>query len=238
MPTACPECGSDVPVAARTIPALAGTCPSCSREVLLLSPGTTPIPGLVAPEPEREQADRTVTAMGASIPHPGDDDCDGTVQLELSGAGRLVGACSECGEEIVFMLRGEDNGDDAPRPRDRDDSAPPRDRDRRGPRRDFAPRGSAPPSQARPCRQCGGPLAFETGADGTVTGRCNSCGNTFSLAPRRDRGGDRYGSGPPRGRSGGGGGGWRPRPGGRRFDRPRDGGDDDRPKRRFRRRDD
>ena len=126
---------------------------------------------------------------------------------------------------------------DGPRWTNRDDS--------RGPPRD-APR-------SRPCRECGGQLTFSTGPDGAIVGECASCGNRFSLPPRRD--GDRggYGGGgyggrsysgrrpgfrpggggrPPWGRSGGG--------GGRPFNRrPRSDGDEgDRRPRRRRPRDD
>ncbi|HXQ95061.1 MAG TPA: hypothetical protein VN864_07865 [Thermoplasmata archaeon] len=247
MSVSCPECGGDVPVATRTIPVLAGTCPGCSREVLLLSPGTTPIPGVEIPKaaPEEESEDAP-TASAVTLPHPGDDDCEGTLQLEAVGADRLVGVCSDCGEEFTFRLFTEGQEEEAPRP-------PPRERPPMG--RSFAPRGDRDEGAAptRPCRQCGGALSFDTGADGTVTGHCASCGNTFSLAPRRDRGGGGgggggrggYGSYGGRGRSygGGGGGGYRGRPsggggGGRYGPRRDDGGQDERRKRRPRPRDD
>jgi len=128
---------------------------------------------------------------------------------------------------------------DGPRWSNRDDS--------RGPPRD-APR-------SRPCRECGGQLTFSTGPDGAIVGECASCGNRFSLPPRRD--GDRgsgYGGGGYGGRSYGGrrpgfrpgGGGGRPPwarsggGGGRTFNRrPRSDGDEgDRRPRRRRPRDD
>jgi hypothetical protein len=237
MSISCPECGGDVPAERRTIAVLAGACSNCSREVVLLSPGSTPLAAV--PLPSAPAAPAEAPSAGVAIPHPGDDDCDGTLTLEVAAPNRLVGVCTDCGEEFVFQLAGDaDEEAEAP--------AAPMARPRRPPMRDMGERGGPRMANARPCRQCGGPLSFETGEDGTVTGHCASCGNTFSLAPRRDSGPGRFsdrrggggggGGGFDRRRSGGGGG-WRPRPSGR-FDRR--GGDsdrDDRPRRRFRRRD-
>lgn len=210
MAVACPACGSDVEVSERSLPVLAGSCPNCSREVLLLtnaahaaSPsGDAPV---TAPAGDVAEGDEsTETAVAFSVPHPGDD-CDGSLTLELAAPDRLVGVCDECGEQIAFVL----STGRAPKMEFEEAERP-----RRAPRfggEDSRPRGGPrfdedrPP--ARPCRQCGGPLAFETGEDGTVTGRCKSCGNTFTLPRRRENrgydrgGGDRrssYGRGPPR----------------------------------------
>jgi hypothetical protein len=189
-----------------------------------MSPGTQPMAAAAAPASPTEAA--------LTVPHPGDGECDGTLELQVVGGDRLVGVCSDCDEEFTFRLlrpKAEEEGDDAG------------EREERPRRRSFDRPGGddrAPPS--RPCRQCGGQLSFETADDGTLTGRCASCGNTFSLAPRRP-GGPRGGGGGFRGRGGrdfggGGGGGYRGRPPGRRFERRRDDDDgDDRRRRRFRR---
>ncbi len=70
----------------------------------------------------------------------------------------------------------------------------------------FAQRGPQGPATegrrtpSRPCRECGGQLTFSTNEDGTVSARCGSCGNQFTLPPRAlDRGGDRRGYGSGRG---------------------------------------
>lgn len=197
-------------VAERQLSVLGGACPNCSREVLLLTHGSTApgSPHLEAPTPNGGEASAEL-----SIPHPGDD-CDGTITLELAAPDRLVGVCDDCGEELAFVLstggevdeerseRTDDRTDDRPRPR-----GP---RPERGGFRDRGPPRDGPPT--RPCRQCGGALSFETADDGTVTGHCASCGNTFTLPRRREgerrydggRGGDRGGGG-YRGRSGTGG---------------------------------
>ncbi len=216
MSISCPACGGAVEVTERTLPILAGACPNCSREVLLLAPTAhVPAPaGEGAVTPATEGASSAGPAEAAfTVPHPGED-CDGTLTLELAAPDRLVGLCDECGETITFVLShpGEEaepaaEGGAA----DEEEEEAPRKRaprfqgggfqDRRGPR----PGDDRPPS--RPCRQCGGPLAFETAEDGTVTGRCRSCGNTFTLPRRREGGGfgrsdnrERrpYNRGPPR----------------------------------------
>lgn len=246
MSVSCPECHQDVPVESRTVTLQAGSCPGCHREVVLWSSesGTAPT------EPVVEES----TVPTISVEHmDGDDDCDGTLSLTVGSPGHLVGTCGDCGAEFQFNLATEGgDGEKAPEaeetPRRRSFGDRPRFNDRGG-----GDRGGE--SRSRPCRRCGGPIAFETGDDGTVTGRCGSCGNTFSLAPREDRrpggyrggggggfrsgggfrpggfrsGGSRFGGG-----GGGGGGGRFSPPGRRRFERRDDDNDDDRPRRRRR----
>ena len=194
-----------------------------------MSPGQQPI----AAAPPAPEAEASSAPTGLSMPHPGDSDCDGSLALQAVGGDRLVGVCSECGEEFTFRLFDREAEEERPARRERPASRPRFDRGGGG--------DSAPPS--RPCRQCGGALSFETGEDGTVTGHCASCGNTFSLAPRSDRGGRSGGGGgrygPPRGGGRGGGfrpGGYRGRPSGGGFRRRESDDDsDDRRRRRFRR---
>lgn len=223
MSISCPACGGSVDLAERPLPVLNGVCPNCSREVFLLAPGG-PVPRPTAAEgatSEEAESEAPAAAAGLSIPHPGDD-CDGNILLTAGGPDRLTGTCDDCGEEFTFVLSGGEEAEEEERPMRR--PAPrfraPREMERGGGRFDQE-------RPARPCRQCGGPLTFETGEDGTVTGRCSSCGNTFTLPRRREgRGGDRgdrdrrpsYGRGGPR-RFGGGGG--RREYGGRSDDRPR-----------------
>lgn len=211
MSVSCPGCGGVVELTERSVPAQAGACPNCQREVLLLL--SRPATATLQPETgeEEKESEESATA-GLSVPHPGDD-CDGTIVLELAAPDRLVGLCDDCGEEFAFVLSTgapaeaeESSEEERPRRRferpafrtarpreDRDDDRPP----------------------ARPCRQCGGPLRFDTDEDGNVTGHCDSCGNTFTLPKRREGGGREYGGGRRMG-----GGGFRPSAGRRPY-RPR-----------------
>ncbi len=236
MSVSCPGCGQEVPVTEREVTLLSGACPGCARDVVVWSSTAGAAPTEAPPEP----------ASALSISHQdGDEDCDGTLSLVVGDKGRLVGTCSDCGSEFVFALEheaeeSEESDDEEERPRPAFRRPAPR-----GDRPSFddreAPRG-------RPCRKCGGTLRFETGDDGNVTGTCTSCGNTFTLPPRRD---DRGGGGGYRGGGGGGyrgggggyrgggGGGFRGPPRGgrppfRRRTSDRDGGDDERPRRRRR----
>lgn len=219
MSISCPACGGAVDLTERALPVLTGACPNCAREVFLLAPGG-PVPkapeGSTAAEADETGAPR---AEGLAIPHPGDD-CEGTILLAAGGPDRLVGVCDDCGEEFAFVLSTGAESDEEGAEEDEEEDRPTR---RPAPRFGNARPRERPAGRfgddrpVRPCRQCGGPLTFETGEDGTVTGRCTACGNTFTLPRRRenrgfDRGGggrDRrpsYGRGAPR-RYGGGGGG-------------------------------
>jgi len=214
---------------------LTGTCSSCQRVTTLIE-GTIPL-GTAAPGGTGDSS--TVSEGSASGPECAD--CGGTLTVTAGEDGKLEVACAECETTTVFVPEG------SPPPRSGPDRGERFDR----PRRREMPGGEGP-SRSRPCRQCGAPLAFTTDENGNLTGECSSCGNRFTLPPRRDGppGRDRpsagrYGArGPPRygrdnrGWSGGNREG-RPRYGSssnyRRRDSDGDGGDDDRRRRRPRR---
>jgi hypothetical protein len=162
-------------------------------------------------------------------------ECGGPLTIEIDGR-TLTAECDSCDTTIQFF-----QGDPDSRP-----SRPPRERSFDGPRREGGGEGFRP-MNARPCRQCGAPLKFTTGEDGVLTGECESCGNRFTLPPRRDSGRGGFGGPGRRGPPGrfaprrdyrSGGDRRPPRPGGSRY-RPRDRdsseGDDERPRRRPRR---
>jgi uncharacterized membrane protein YgcG len=239
MSVSCPGCGQEVPVTEREVTLLSGACPGCARDVVVWS-------STAGSAPTEEAVETAAPAL--SVTHQdGDEDCDGTLSLVVGDKGKLVGTCSDCGSEFIFTLETgaaeEEESEDEDRPRPAFRRAPRPSGDRPAFDDREAPRG-------RPCRKCGGTLRFETGDDGNVTGTCSSCGNTFTLPPRRDDrgGGGGYRGGGGGGYRGGGGGGYRggggggfrgpPRGGGgrppfrRRTDR--DDGDDDRPRRRRR----
>lgn len=240
MSAHCPACGSDVEVTPRAIEVEAGTCPGCSRAFLLLPANadltTTVVAGVPPTEAAEDDDEEELAAVCA--------ECGGTLVLSVDGENALAATCDDC--DTVFKLIRADAPERPARRTEDAEERPARNRDfdrgddRPSPRRSFDSAG--PPSRARPCRKCGGPIVFSDGDDGGMVGTCQSCGNRFSLRPRTEGGGGRdrgYSSGPRRGgpppwKSRGGSGGYA---GDRR--RPRtDSGDDDRRPQRRRRRDD
>jgi hypothetical protein len=243
----CPGCGAEVSYTVQETRVLTGTCADCHRVTTLVE-GPLPL-GTAAPGEGED-----TPSMEAPTPVAGGPECaecGSPLAVAAREDGMLTVSCAECETTTTFVPEGS-----APPP-------PPRERAGRSdryerPRRRDDSEGEGAPN-ARPCRQCGAPLKFTTDAEGVLTGECASCGNRFTLPPRRDSGygrgdrggGDRYGSrGPPRygrrpggysSRSGGAGG--RPRYGGssggnRRRDDAWGGGssdDDTRRKRRPRR---
>jgi DNA-directed RNA polymerase subunit M/transcription elongation factor TFIIS len=228
--SSCPECGADVTYSVEEARVLTGTCDSCHKVTTLLQ-GTVPL-GTGAPsDASAAEGGAPATAEGLEC-----SECGSALTVEASSDGSLEVRCAECETVARFVPEGAKSGAREERPPRREF----RDRDDR-------PRGGAPNS--RPCRQCGAPLTFTTDENGQLTGECSSCGNRFTLPPRRDNfsGGGR--SGPSRygGRSSGGynrgGRGWSSggsgyRGGGsggrpdRRRDASRDSDDDERPRRR------
>lgn len=222
--SSCPECGAEVAYSVEEARVLTGTCDACHKVTTLLQ-GTVPLGTGSGSGATGESAPATAEGLECS-------ECGSALTVEASTDGSLEVRCPECETVARFVPEGA-------KTEDRDDRPPRREFRDRGDR----PRGGAPNS--RPCRQCGAPLTFTTDENGQLTGECSSCGNRFTLPPRRDRfsGGGR--SGPPRygGRSSGGynrgggrgwssgGSGYR---GGGRSDRRRDADsdDDDRPRRR------
>lgn len=214
MGTPCPDCGADVELAERPIRLRGGRCGACGHELTVLSDvrvgSESPEQGR-ARDGSRESAEvgegsseESASPAEGGIPCP---KCGGPLELTASEDHQLKAACADCGADFTYVLEtGRGRG------------AGPRARPEREPRE-----GGESSPRARPCRQCGAPLRFSTNEDGTVTGKCDSCGNEFTLPPRRteswgDRRKGRFPSsdrrGPPRA------GGWRPgggRP--RRFDR-------------------
>ncbi len=239
MAKSCPDCGAEIDYHARAIEVLEGTCASCGRSTVVVAPSNA-TPG---------DGDRA--AVAATAPSAPCWECGGPLAFTVNPDRSIDAACTAC-EVTTHLTTGaaaEPEGDDEEEDDDEDDRprAPRRppsfgdrpppgrpgrwDDERRGPRREFGP-----PSRpmARPCRQCGGALEFTKDEDGTVTGTCRSCGNTFKMRPREDRpsrGFERrpgWGGRPGGSSYGGRGGGGRPP-----YRRPRQ-DDDERPRRRRR----
>ena len=230
MAKSCPDCGAAVEFAEQEARLLTGTCAGCGKMVTVvagvhLEPGT---------------AEETSAGGSTSTPAPASgptcEECGAPLSIQIDGR-TLTAECESCDTMLQFF-QGEP--DSAP-------ERPPRGRSFDGGRRTGGGEGFRP-MNSRPCRQCGAPLRFTTSEDGVLTGECDSCGNRFTLPPRRDsgRGGGFGGSGRrgPPGRYGprrdyrSGGGRGPPRGSGGKY-RPRDRdsfeSDDERPRRRPRR---
>jgi hypothetical protein len=163
---------------------LTGTCAGCGHSFTMLE-------GVV----EAGRGERRSQSSGSSAEDTAEESESPTgppcslcgAPLEISASpGGLSAVCSGCSSAFQFVLR-----TDAERPVRR---APIRESYRREDRN--GPEGP----RARPCRNCGGPLQFTTSPEGLVTGTCASCGNRFTLPPRREEGGrNRGGRSGPRG---------------------------------------
>jgi hypothetical protein len=200
MSESCPNCGSPLAWAEGVVRARTGHCDSCDRAFSVLEQSGTAVPVGLAEE-GGEEAASAPTVEGLEC-----EECGAPLEIAREGAG-LRASCPDGHSSQVFM---PGRGPRAPR-------------DERGDRGDRGDRGPSGPSRARPCRECGGELRFTDLPDGRIQGECSSCGNRFTLMPKRDgpaRSGGSWNRGPGGGGRGGGGGAWRPRGGGRRFDGP------------------
>lgn len=200
MATACPDCGADVELADRLVHLKAGTCAGCGHRLTVVSEEVGP--GAPQEEGPAASLESPATGGGAEVEEvvvetgPPCPSCGGVLELSAGEDRRLTAVCSDCDSEFTYVLQTEK------------DERPPRRESRERDGGDFRQEGPA----ARPCRKCGEPLRFSTNPDGTVTGICDSCGNRFTLPPRRtDRRDDRRGGGYRSGGDRGGprAGGWR-----------------------------
>jgi hypothetical protein len=199
MEASCPDCGGSAALAARTSRVFTGTCGGCGHTFMVVQDAPVEGQGSVsegADEPTGGPRAGAATPGGmaaGSGEGPGCGKCGAALTLRASSDASIQGSCVSCGATFSYELA---------RP-----EFPP---SAGGGRREHARPERGPgfgPSRARPCRECGAPLRFSTGPDGTVTGECTSCGNRFTLPQRRefDRGGG------PRDRRAGPGGGFSPR---------------------------
>jgi DNA-directed RNA polymerase subunit RPC12/RpoP len=179
----CPDCGAEIELAERTARLFAGACADCGKPVTVIQAAAGGSEAVAsAPIPEGGTA-RVEAPTPASGPPCGS--CGAPLALQAGSPSKIDGSCAACGATFVYLLS---------RPEERE-----RRFDRGGPPRRDGP-GAGPP-RSRPCRECGGPLRFSTDDDGNVTGECTSCGNRFTLPPRREFGGERGGPGGRRGPS-------------------------------------
>ncbi len=187
MAKSCPACGAEVDYVDRPARVLAGTCRGCGQALTILQEGPAAAEGPESPAPKEASVGMEGEVPGAaakpgrpSHPVPICRACGASLTFHSSSGGRIEAVCTDCGATDTYLLAtGAERRPRAPleaRGRPADMGAP-----------------GFPGSRARPCRQCGAPLRFTTGAEGTVTGECTSCGNRFTLPPRQDRGGGRGG---------------------------------------------
>jgi hypothetical protein len=237
MASTCPDCGTAIEFEAHPVTRLTGTCSGCGHlwTAYRLDEGRPSSPGDGAPRNLEEVAeggamededDVVVPVEGPPCPS-----CGASLTFRAGSGPGVEATCAGCGAVTQYVPAG----------------LTPREPPARHGRSDDRPVGPGfRPANARPCRECGGALQFTTAPDGTISGECRSCGNRFTLPPRREsRGGwgprpGRFSPGGGRGRfpSRGGGGSrpyGRPSGGGYRDRRPRDDDEDDRPRRRPRR---
>jgi hypothetical protein len=181
MESSCPDCGAEAGFVEQTARVLRGTCVGCGRTFTIVQDVLGPS---VAPSPSNPGAAAPPgpTASGSSPApvHPAGPTCQkcgAPLALRASSGGSFEARCRSCSSTFRYVLETPA----APRPPARFVSQRPL------PSREGRP--VPPGSNARPCRNCGGPLRFTTDPAGNVTGVCSSCGNRFTLPPRRDFGG-------------------------------------------------
>jgi hypothetical protein len=173
----CPQCGARVELDDRPVRLLNGTCAACNVTFTVLREEPTPTSGgtTVVPLPTRSVSSEVPFGGAPTSPSVIEcADCRGPLLLRRTSQSSIEASCDDCRSTVTYTLNapGAISG-----------RAPRSDRGR------IRERGQAFPSAAaRPCRQCGGPLRFSTAPDGTVQGECGSCGNRFTLGPRREFG--------------------------------------------------
>lgn len=185
----CPECGAEARFDERAARILRGHCAGCGRTFTILQEEETGeaatrsvAPAGTASEPASPSAPKGPDASRQAASGPPCGVCGASMDLRPASDTSLEGLCRSCGTTFTYVLAEAPVGGPPER------SFPERPRSAPGARR-------FPPSRGRPCRECGGPLSFSTDDEGNVTGECASCGNRFTLPPRREFGGGRPGQG-------------------------------------------
>jgi predicted nucleic acid-binding Zn-ribbon protein len=173
VPHSCPDCGSAIEFASQPAQLLTGSCAGCGHSFTLLEGVVEAGRGLGKTAEEGSEA-KMQPNEPESISGPVCSLCGAPLEITATPTG-LSAVCSGCSSSFQYVLRS-----DTDRPFRRPTG-------RGGYRSDDRSSPAAP--RARPCRNCGGPLQFTTSPDGLVTGTCASCGNRFTLPPRREEGG-------------------------------------------------
>ena len=169
----CPGCGAEVSYTVQETRVLTGTCSDCHRVTTLVE-GALP---LGTPTPADGNAAPADDAPSPAAAGPECAECGEVLTITARDDGFLEVACTECETTTTFVPEGSVPSPGSRQPADRYDR----------PRRRDRPASEGAPA-ARPCRQCGAPLRFTTDDEGMLTGECTSCGNRFTLPPRREGG--------------------------------------------------
>ena len=177
MTDRCPECGAEAVFAERNARVLHGSCAGCGGTFTIVR-DESPSGASSGPATGSATDGPGAPAAVSPVPSPSCADCGGPLAVKNSSATSLVATCDSCATSLTYVLA--PSRAEAP--------------DARYAARPRAPRGEAGrfgTPRARPCRECGGPLRFSTDENGNVTGECGSCGNRFTLPPRREPKGGR-----------------------------------------------
>jgi len=194
MPNSCPDCGAEIGVVERAARVLHGTCGDCGSTFTIVR-DAPPTAGTVASAPVPASspplsvplASAPAVSAPPARPHPPAfaptcRSCGAELALRASSDTSFEARCSSCRSTVTYVLsrpRAAPTTPASPRPIPGGRGGP----------------GGPALSKARPCRECGGPLRFSTDPQGNVRAECSTCGNRFTLPPRREFGG---GGGPRR----------------------------------------
>lgn len=184
MGAVCPECGAEAAFVERKARVLQGSCVGCGRAFTIVQEAPSPVGDHAATDTSLSQATSEEGARPSPseppelrVPGPACAVCGATLTLTAKSGTSFEARCHSCSTTLTYVLA----------------TGPVSGPFRRGPPREDRPTFRTP--RARPCRECGGPLSFSTDDDGNVTGECASCGNRFTLPPRRGPAAERAGRG-------------------------------------------
>jgi hypothetical protein len=185
MSRPCPSCGAGVEYAARSAQVLTGTCGQCGHLLAII--GDEPTSSADSGSSKSAESGGNIEDAGRGGAGGGSrsvDDrptceaCGSTLTFHSAPDRGVEGACLGCGSNYTYVPA-KVAGRETRRFGSTRSASSPQGRNR------------FPSSRGRPCRECGGALRFSTNSDGTVSAECGSCGNRFTLPPRRKPVGER-----------------------------------------------
>lgn len=178
----CPDCGGEAALTETDVRVLRGACSACGHAFTVLrelEPTDRSAPAGPSPTPAGRTPEGAPSAVATGGPSCGV--CSAAMTVRTVSETSLEAHCASCGTSFTYVLTTVPLG----APREEGRLGP------RGPRR-----GPSAVPGGRPCRECGGPIRFSTDEQGNTSGECTSCGNRFTLPPRREFGGGGRGGRP------------------------------------------